>query len=203
MRKVLLSEDVSEDIIGDYIARGFKPYFLSKRKIRKKDKKVWNKIQRYHLDPAVHVLFGKQRGQDWDEVNISGDPILDKLLMMGSVKSGQVIKSQQIDSMQQALEFEESIKDIELRFVTVKTYYRYALRDDVPPAKSGSRPFCEKMMETKDKLYTFAEIQSLSNNMKDVDDVFLYRGGFYTNPNTGETTPFCRHRWIVEVRIER
>jgi hypothetical protein len=203
MRKVLLSEDVAEDIIKDYIDKGFKPYFLSKRKIRKKDKKVWNKIQRYHLDPAVHVLFGSQKGSDWDEVNISGDPTLDKLLMMGSVKTGQVIKSQQIDSMEQALEFEKSVRDIELRFVTVRTYYRYALRDDVPPAQSGSRTFCSSLMATPDKLYTLAEIQSLSNGMKGVGDVFLYRGGFYTNPDTGETTPFCRHRWIAEIRIER
>jgi hypothetical protein len=201
MKKVLLSEDVGEDIIQNYIDAGFKPYFLSKRKIRKKDKKVWNKIQRYHLDPAVHVIFGKQKGSDWDEVNISGDPVLDKLLLMGR-EGGRVIKSRPVNSMQEAIEAQDMVNEVELRFVTVKVRYRYALRSDVPAAKSGSRPFCSGLMSTPNKLYSLEEIQSLNNGMKGVGDVFLYRGGFYNNPDTGETTPFCRHQWVAEVIIE-
>jgi hypothetical protein len=27
--------------------------------------------------------------------------------------------------------------------------------------------------------------------------VFEYAGGYYTNPETGETTPYCRHGWFM------
>jgi hypothetical protein len=202
MRKVLLSEDVEESVIKSYIDKGFKPYFLSKRKIRKKDKKVWNKIQRYHLDPAVSIVFGKVDPNNYDEVNITGDVVLDKLVMMGRQSIGKVIKTSQINSMSEAIEFEKSVKDIDLKFVTVKVYYRYAERTDVPPAKTGSRTFCSSLMRTPDKLWTLEEIQSLNNGFTEVGDVFLYRGGFYNNPDTGVTTPFCRHQWVAEVRIE-
>jgi hypothetical protein len=201
MRKVLLSEDVTEDVIKDYIDRGFKPHFLSKRKIRKKDKKIWNKIKKFNLNPELDLKFGKVNPNDYTEINITGDIILDKLIMMGSESKGRVIRSSEINSMSDAIKFEKSVSDIDLKFVTVKVFYRYDLRDDVPPAKSGSRPFCTGLMSNRNKLWTLEEIKSLDNGMKDVDDVFLYRGGFYNNPDTGVTTPFCRHRWIAEVRI--
>jgi hypothetical protein len=202
MKRVLLSEDVSEDIIQNYIDAGFKPYFLSKRKIRKKDKKVWKKLQKFNIDPGTNLLFSVKKGSDWDEINISGDHILDKLLLMGN-EGGKSIMSRPVNSMEEAIAAQDMVNDIELRFVTVKVKYRYSLREGVPPAKSGSRPFCSQLMATPNKLYTLEEIQSLNNGMKGVSDVFLYRGGFFHNTETGETTPFCRHQWAAEVVIER
>lgn len=202
MRKVLLSEDASDELIQSYIKRGFKPHILSKRKIRKKDKKVYNRLKKLGLNPDLDYKFGKQSGSDYDEVNITGDTVLDKLLLMGR-EGGRVIMSRPVHSMEEAIAAQDMVNEVELRFVTVKVRYRYTLREGVPPAKSGSRPFCSQLMATPNKLYSLEEIQSLNNGMKEVGDVFLYRGGFYNNPNTGEVTPFCRHEWKAEVIIEQ
>jgi hypothetical protein len=57
---------------------------------------------------------------------------------------------------------------------------------------STTRDFCKQLIEL-DRLYTRAEIDTLSNETD--TDVWRYRGGWYTNPNTGVTTPSCRHEW--------
>jgi len=50
------------------------------------------------------------------------------------------------------------------------------------------------------KEFTFEQIDSvrvagLSNGMPEVDNIWDYRGGFYTHPDTNNTDPFCRHYW--------
>ena len=71
--------------------------------------------------------------------------------------------------------------------------YRYALRSDAPALKGRSRNFCISMMAQR-KLYSRQEIDTeLSNGMG--LSVFNYRGGYYSNPNTGRTTAWCRHIW--------
>ena len=56
----------------------------------------------------------------------------------------------------------------------------------------GTRPFCRRLIGMN-RVYTKDEIQSISNRIG--RDVFRYRGGFYNNPDTGRTTPWCRHEW--------
>jgi len=82
------------------------------------------------------------------------------------------------------------------------TKYKYALKADAEPAKSGSRPFCVKMMALADsgKEYTYDQIDAvrlagLKNGFPEVDNIWDFRGGFYTHPGTTETDPFCRHIW--------
>jgi hypothetical protein len=74
--------------------------------------------------------------------------------------------------------------------------YRYALRSDAPALKGRSRNFCISMMAQR-KLYSREQITNLTNlNANGMGlDVFNYRGGYYNNPNTGRTTPWCRHIW--------
>jgi hypothetical protein len=74
--------------------------------------------------------------------------------------------------------------------------YSYEVRSDVPPAKSGSREFCQFLID-RDMLYTRAEIEDISNRVD--RDVWRYRGGFYNNPRTGDTTPWCRHFWQLNL----
>lgn len=83
-------------------------------------------------------------------------------------------------------------EDLDPVFKTeVYTVYKYVVRDDVPSAKK-SRPFCSKLM-AKGYEYSRAEIEGISRSSG--ENVWIYRGGFYTNPDTDETTPFCRHIW--------
>lgn len=91
-------------------------------------------------------------------------------------------------------------KSDEPKFKTeIITKYKYALKPDAEPLKTTSRPFCKRMMEM-DKEFTFEQIDSvrvsgLSNGFPEVDNIWDYRGGFYTNPITKQTDPFCRHYW--------
>jgi len=80
--------------------------------------------------------------------------------------------------------------------------YGYRTRLDVPPAKSGSRQFCERLMDLN-RLYTKDEINTISNRLTPYRDVWRYRGGWYTNPDTKVTTPWCRHEWIQQLVVKR
>jgi hypothetical protein len=51
------------------------------------------------------------------------------------------------------------------------------------------------------KEWTFEAIDKMNNDM-DLN-VWDYRGGYYTNPNTGETEPYCRHIWKAITKIKR
>lgn len=78
--------------------------------------------------------------------------------------------------------------------------YGYRTRLDVPPAKSGSRQFCERLMSLN-RLYTRDEINTISGRVD--RDVWKYRGGWYTNPDTQASTPWCRHEWIQQLVVKR
>jgi hypothetical protein len=34
-------------------------------------------------------------------------------------------------------------------------------------------------------------------------DVWRYRGGFYHNPKTNRTTPWCRHEWVQSLVLKQ
>jgi hypothetical protein len=77
--------------------------------------------------------------------------------------------------------------------------YRYGLRPDAPALLSESREFCQKMMSLN-KLYTKQEIEGIKNDMDNFDIInnssaWLYRGGWYRDPNKEVAVPFCRHIW--------
>ena len=78
--------------------------------------------------------------------------------------------------------------------------YGYRTRLDVPPAKSGSRQFCERLMGLN-RLYSKSEINTISGRVD--RDVWRYRGGWYTNPDTQVSTPWCRHEWIQQLVVKR
>jgi hypothetical protein len=80
-----------------------------------------------------------------------------------------------------------------------KVLYSYEERPNVPAAKSGSRPLCEKLYGSG-LFFTREEIQNISNQLG--YSVFQLCGGWYTNPNTGRRTPFCRHEWKRNVVVE-
>lgn len=71
--------------------------------------------------------------------------------------------------------------------------YSYETRKDVPPVKTKSRNFCLALLRL-DRLYSRDELSMISS--QEGRDVWRYRGGYYTNPDTGKTTPWCRHIWM-------
>ena len=83
-----------------------------------------------------------------------------------------------------------------------KVLYSYEERPNVPAAASGSRPLCDRLYKDGDSLlFTREEIQNISNQLG--YSVFQLCGGWYTNPNTGVRTPFCRHEWRRNVVVEK
>lgn len=96
--------------------------------------------------------------------------------------------------------------------VEVETYvvYKYGLIDGVPSAKS-SRAFCQKMMALSalGKRWTKEAIDNITATAKEKLampedwDAWSYRGGFYHNPDTNETTAYCRHRFIGITKSRR
>lgn len=80
--------------------------------------------------------------------------------------------------------------------------YSYNLRAGIegPKLLDTSRDFCINLIEAN-KLYTRQEIARMNNGFG--LPVFQYAGGFYKNPTTGETTPFCRHSWYENIVIKK
>ena len=70
----------------------------------------------------------------------------------------------------------------------------------MPDPITQSRAFCEKLLSLN-RTYTRQDIDSISSRVD--RDVWRYRGGFYTNPDTGLTTPYCRHEWVQQIAIKR
>ncbi len=85
----------------------------------------------------------------------------------------------------------------------IRTVYYYKLADDAPRTntKTGktikTRDFCKELLDktSRKKAWTFEKINDLSNEFD--MNLWDYRGGFFTNSQTGETTPFCRHVWAA------
>lgn len=86
---------------------------------------------------------------------------------------------------------------IELPKVNTEILYSYEWRYGYDNRDlKNSREFCKKLIKA-DLLYTKDEIDGLRNEFN--TDVWKYKGGWYTNPNTHNTTPSCRHIWKQNV----
>lgn len=72
--------------------------------------------------------------------------------------------------------------------------YTYELRDGITGDKviDTTRDFCRDLIGL-DRAFTREEIDTVSGRVG--RDIWFERGGWYHNPNTGQTTPFCRHIW--------
>jgi len=210
-RKVIFNEDFNDETVIEYIEKGYSVHIRSARKIQRKDKKVWNKLRAVGLTEDA-MVYGEvkdlDKKYDYDLLMTGQDPILERLKLMGEDGSKyKVLSSRRIDSMSEALAAEtELTKDVTLKFVKVVVRYTYEEIEGIPAVKSTSRPFCSQLRSTPTRMYSLEEISSLStSHLSDMglpQDVFTYRGGFYRNPDSGQTTPFCRHYWKANVVIQ-
>ena len=82
--------------------------------------------------------------------------------------------------------------------VDFRVVYQYRERTDAPPLKGESRPFCKALLGSQ-KVFKREEIDMITARLKaaGIDrNVWEYKGGWYTNPNTKVHTPSCRHTWF-------
>jgi len=70
---------------------------------------------------------------------------------------------------------------------------------DIP--LSRSRAFCRRLMVLAEtRRYTLSQLETLRNGQGDTGiSIFTKRGGWYHNPKTNITTPYCRHVWEMEL----
>jgi hypothetical protein len=158
------------------------------------------------LDNAVlNALKGNPTLTIEELAKMTGKTYLDIVQSLNRLKE----KALLIDSAKGLTPTDKAIKK-ETEPVTeseIRTVYYYKLADDSPRTnKEGkpikSRKFCSDMLAktSKSKAWTFEKIDSMNNEFG--MNVWSYRGGFYTNSDTGETTPFCRHVWAAKtIRI--
>lgn len=81
-----------------------------------------------------------------------------------------------------------------------KVLYSYEERAGIPPAIGGSRKLCVRLYDSG-LFFTRQEIQDISSQLG--YSVFLLCGGYYHNPVTNITTPYCRHEWRRNVVIDK
>jgi hypothetical protein len=134
-------------------------------------------------------VIAKQLGLDAEYVLEQIDYLIDKKLLT-EAETGFTVTTKGINKAEDL----DPVVETE-----VYTMYKYSVRDGVPPAKK-SREFCQKLMASG-KEYTREQIESISGRTG--ENVWIYRGGFYTNPDTEETTPYCRHIWKAITRTRR
>ena len=87
--------------------------------------------------------------------------------------------------------------------VELEVVYSYGLRPDkqgepeiLPDGRT--REFCEVLIQSN-KVVTRQEIDFISS--QEDRNVWLYRGGWYSDPDKSRPTPFCRHIWVQELVI--
>ena len=90
------------------------------------------------------------------------------------------------------------IENLDIPISRFEVRYTYRTRPNVPDPITQSRAFCVKLIELN-RTYSRQDIDNISVRVD--RDVWRYRGGWYTNPDTGATTPFCRHEWIQQLVI--
>ena len=92
------------------------------------------------------------------------------------------------------------LEDIQIDIADFEVRYSYQPIPGIPPVETSSREFCLKLLSLN-RSYSRLDIDSISTRVD--RNVWTYRGGWYTNPKTKKTTPWCRHEWIQQLVIKR
>lgn len=82
---------------------------------------------------------------------------------------------------------------------SVEVVYTYEERPDAPPLIGTSRDFCKTMLKLN-KAYTRKEIDAISSAIG--RNVWLYRGGWYHDPQSDRNQPSCRHFWLQNLVVK-
>jgi len=92
------------------------------------------------------------------------------------------------------------LEDIQIEIAEFEVRYSYRTRTDVPAVQTESREFCLKLLSLN-RSYSRQDIDSISTRVS--RNVWTYKGGWYTNPDTQKTTPWCRHEWIQQLVVKQ
>lgn len=80
----------------------------------------------------------------------------------------------------------------------IEVVYSYEVRPEFGPDEviDGTRDFCRELIKLN-RVFTRSEINQIPTD--DNRSVWLYRGGWYHNPDTQKNQPSCRHYWVQRI----
>ena len=87
------------------------------------------------------------------------------------------------------------------QFMVVYSYQKRPGISGPPKLPDGrTRNFCARLLDVN-RLYSRDDINNISSRVD--RNVWNYRGGWYTNPSTQVSTPYCRHIWVQQLVIKK
>ena len=151
-------------------------------------------------DYEKNVLQLISNGEDAPSIAKATDSTIEQVTkVISKMIALEVLKDGEVTDLGESL-----LKEVKAPVNRFEVRYSYNKRDDVsgpPKLPNGrTRDFCDRLLGLN-RLYTREEITSISQRLK--RDVWKYRGGWYTNPETGVTTPYCRHIWVQQLVIKK
>lgn len=200
MVRQMLSEQLGIEIKAPATTQTPAPTQMSKEKINEFESILINKFSELGIS-SKDVEFATELSDDDKKVidYLDGKKKIDVVKATKELKVdvASILKKLIEANIVQGTPVSENIveiKDIQMPDdgVEVVTMWKYS-----GPKDDKNRSFCAKMLSLN-KLYTREEIDNLNNDMKDYNtDVWKYRGGWYTVPNTDGLLhqPSCRHSW--------
>lgn len=162
-------------------------------------------LETIQLNPSI-TLNELSKLVDTDKADVQ--KIIDKLVKeeyLKPLKKGQYeVTEKGTNYVVKILDIPKS-EDTPLQQYELYTVWQYRVRPDVPNAKD-SRDLCKELMSATagNKVLTEDKIQSLSEKYYgNAWELMTFKGGWYTNPETKEHTPFCRHEWkaVIKKRV--
>lgn len=148
-----------------------------------------SKYQTNLSEDQARTLGLISKGNDFNSIRKALDISSDRLVNIYK----QLINSELITAEGQLTAEGEVLSGLD-EAESIEVLYQYALRPDAPELVPGgkSRDFCQELISLN-RVYTRDEINLISGI--EGYNVFAYRGGWYTNPNTDQHEPGCRHEW--------
>jgi hypothetical protein len=147
-------------------------------------------------DIDKNVLSLIQRGEDGVSIskalNISVEEVAKSLQRLSVLE---LVSKMEITELGSTL-----IEEVDVPAERFEIAYTYREVPGIPPVKSESRDFCLRLIDANRK-YTREELNTISSRVD--RDVWKYRGGWYTNPDTQKSTPWCRHEWVQQIVIRQ
>ena len=112
------------------------------------------------------------------------------------IPSKETIANDKVPTYEVSKEAQSVLNESPAKTEQYQVMYSYDVAAGMPPAVSGSRPFCAELMKMN-RLYTRDEINTMSD--QEGRNVWTLRGGWYHNPKTDINMPQCRHTWRQKI----
>ena len=138
-----------------------------------------------------------------EALNVDAQMVVGAIASMalnGLIELNEIKKNGEVVIERKLTDLGKSQKNARKPLAEISIRYSYEVSPGLgAPIISNTRDFCRRLIGL-DRIYSRAEIEQISQRLG--YSVWKRRGGFYRNPKTGITTPYCRHRWVEQVVVK-